>query len=66
MWLINFSLQAYKTLEKKIGVEATMPGLGLTNDQTFFLAYGQVGIQIIRTNFYNPKPESLYLASLKH
>lgn len=35
--------QAYRNWVKKNGEEASLPALGLTNDQLFFIAFAQVG-----------------------
>ena len=37
-------LQAYKTLVEREGSEGALPGLGLTEEQLFFVAFARVSI----------------------
>ena len=41
---ISVFCQAYKTLVDKEGTEGALPGLGLTEDQLFFVGFARVGI----------------------
>lgn len=38
-------LQAYKTLVAKEGTEGALPGVGLTEDQLFFVGFARVSIK---------------------
>ena len=40
----NQLLQAYKTLLEREGSEGALPGLGLTEEQLFFVAFARVSI----------------------
>ena len=40
-------LQAYKTLVDKEGTEGALPGVGLTEDQLFFVGFARVSIRYI-------------------
>lgn len=49
--IISFYSKAYVNWVKKNGEEATLPALGMTNDQLFFVGFAQVCIpQIISFN----------------
>ena len=39
---VMFFPQAYKTLVEKEGTEGALPGLGLTEDQLFFVGFARV------------------------
>lgn len=40
----NFFPQAYKKLVEKEGTDGALPGLGLTEEQLFFVGFARVGI----------------------
>ena len=40
---MEFFPQAYKSLVAKEGTEGALPGLGLTEEQLFFIGFAQVG-----------------------
>ena len=42
--LFNFFHQAYKKLVEREGTEGALPGLGLTEEQLFFVGFARVGI----------------------
>ena len=43
---VLFFFQAYKTVVAKEGTEGALPGLGLTEDQLFFVGFARVGIKL--------------------
>lgn len=46
IYLYYFFFQAYKTVVAKEGTEGALPGLGLTEDQLFFVGFARVGIRL--------------------
>ena len=42
-----FFPQAYKTLVEKEGTEGALPGLGLTEDQLFFVGFARVSTVLL-------------------
>ena len=51
-----FFPQAYKKLVEKEGTEGALPGLGLTEEQLFFVGFARVGVieTINPANFFYP------------
>lgn len=47
-FVCNIWLQAYKTLVDKEGTEGALPGLGLTEDQLFFVGFARVSIRRVQ------------------
>ena len=47
-WLLCVFAQAYRDYTREHGEQARLPGLDLSHDQLFFLAFAQVSLQPIR------------------